>query len=151
MDIETEYEPTSSEEDEPEYQPSSSGEDESDYEPRRPHKSREEMQLDQTSVTLKHNHLRAVTDLEVGTVIRTGDTVELHDSSFLVITELRTFKNGRSVQFIGRLFRPVEEFRDYLSIEFGGSELVWLCEARDNDPKPQGYLRTASSKDVVRI
>lgn len=133
-------------------EPTPPGEDElTDYEPPRPAKRRKVIHLPQTSVTLKRHHLGIVTDLEVGTVISIGDTVELDGRSFLKITELTTPEDGSSVQFDGDLFRPVKEFRDYLPLEFSDSEVVWLCEAKEDAPKPQGYWRTATSKDVLRI
>lgn len=145
---EMEYQPNPSEEDGSDTQPiSSSDGDESDDEPRRPHKSNNSIK----SVALSQCHLRADTDLKSGTVINIGQTLELHDgSSFLTVTELRRFKNG-GLMFFGYLFRRVEEFQDYLLVTSGGTELVWLCEATEHDPKPGGYLRSARSQDVLRI
>lgn len=77
--------------------------------------------------------------------------MELHDGSFMTITELRVSKDDSSVSFDGHLFRRVEDFEKYLPVKFGGNELVWLCEAKEQDPKPKCYLRSASSKDVLRI
>ena len=151
MDDRPEYDPRSSEDDGLEYQPSSSEEDEWEYEPRPPHKTRNDIQSDQDSVTLKHHHLSDDADLEVGTVSSIGDTLELHGGSFLMITELKRSKNGRTVKFVGYLFKPIEDFEDYLPVEFASSELVWVCEATGHDPKPEGYRRYAHNKDVLRI
>lgn len=147
----SEHQPTSSDQDGSEYHSSSSEKGESDFEPRQPHKDNNDIQIHQTSVTLNHHHLRSDTDLEVGSIISKGETLELHDGSFLMITELGKSKNGRSVDFIGHLFRPIEEFKDYLPVKSGGIELVRVCEAKEHDPKPKRYLRRARSKDVLRI
>ena len=147
-----EHQPNTFKEDGSESQPTSSSEgDESDGEPRRPHKSNNSIRIHQKSIALSQCHLRADTDLKSGTVISIGQTLELHDgSSFLTVTELRRFKNG-GLMFFGYLFRRVEEFQDYLLVTSGGTELVWLCEATEHDPKPGGYLRSARSQDVLRI
>lgn len=146
-----EYQPTSSEEDGSQFYPSSSKEDESDSEPPQPHKNNNDIHMHQTCVTLNHHHLRSDTELEVGSVISKGQTWELHDGSFLMITELGRSRNSLSVEFFGHLFRPIEEFRDYLPVKFSGSELVWLCEAKEHESKPRSYLRSACSRDVLRI
>lgn len=140
--------PSSSEEEGSDFQPCLSEEDEPESKPCRPRKTDDYILIDQ--VTLNHRHLKAGTDLEVGTVISKGQTLELHGKSFLMVTELRRYKTD-SVTFVGYLFRPIEELEDYLPVTFGGSEVVWLCEAREQDPKPEGYLRSASSKDVLRV
>ena len=132
----------------PSYQSSSSEEEELEYESDEP-KAKDDIQIHE--VTLNHHHLADCTDLEAGTLICNGETMELHDGSFLMITELRKSKNGQSVTFDGYLFRPVEDLEPYLPTTFGGTEVVWLCEAKEHDPKPEGYLRSASSKDVLRI
>lgn len=131
------------------YQPSSSEEEELEYESYELPKAKDDIQIHE--VTLNHHHLGDCTDLEVGTLICNGETIELHDGSFLKITELRKSRNGDSVTFEGYLFRPVEDLEQYLPATFGGNEVVWLCEAKEHDPKPEGYLRSASSKDVLRI
>ena len=112
-------------------------------------KAKDDIQIHE--VTLNDHHLGDCIDLEVGTLIRKGETMELHDGSFLMITELRKSKNRDSVTFDGYLFRPVEDLEQYLPATFGGDEVVWLCEAKEHDPKPEGYLRSANSKDVLRI
>ncbi|KAM0802709.1 S-adenosyl-L-methionine-dependent methyltransferase [Usnea florida] len=76
--------------------------------------------------------------------------MELHHGSFLMITELRKSKNGHSVTFDGYLFPPVN-LEQYLSATYGVTKVVWLCKAKEHDPKPEGYLGSASSKDVLRI
>lgn len=134
-----------------EYHPSSSEEDESDCEPRRPYKTNNNILSHQDSAILEHHHLGDDTDLEAGTVISIGDTLELHDGSFLMTTELQRFKNDCAVKFFGYLFKPIGNFKDYLPAEFGDSELVWVCEAAEHDSKPESYWRCASSKDVLRI
>ena len=131
------------------YQPSSSEEEELEYESYELPKAKDGIQIHE--VTLNHHHLGDCTDLEVGTLICNGETIELHDGSFLKITELRKSRNGYSVTFEGYLFRPVEDLEQYLPATFGGNEVVWLCEAKEHDLKPEGYLRSASSKDVLRI
>ena len=131
------------------YQPSSSEEEEFEYESYEVAKGKDDIQIHE--VTLNHHHLGDCTDLEVDTLICNGETMELHDGSFLMITELRKSKNGQCVTFDGYLFRPVEDLEQYLPATFGGTEVVWLCEAKEHDPKPEGYLRSASSKDVLRI
>ncbi|KAF6232017.1 hypothetical protein HO173_009854 [Letharia columbiana] len=145
-----EHQPATSEDDDSEYHPSLSEEDESDDERHRPRKT---IHIHQASVTLNDDHLGANTDLEVGTVISKGETLELLDGSFLRITELGfgRAENSPSVVFKGHLFRPIEEFEDYLPMRFGGSELVWVCAAGEHDSPPEGYLRSGNSKDVLRI
>ena len=131
------------------YQPSSSEEEEMEYESYELPKAEDDIQIHE--VTLSHHHLGDCTDLEAGTLICNGETMELHDGSFLMITELRRSKNGQSVTFDGYLFRPVEDLEQYLPATFDGTEVIWLCEAKEHDLKPEGYLRSASSKDVLRI
>ena len=134
-----------------EYHPSSPEEDESDCEPRRPYKTNNNILSHQNSVILEHHHLGDDTDLKAGTVISIGDTLELHNGSFLMTTELQRFKNDCSVKFFDYLFKPIGNFNDYLPVEFGDSELVWICEAAERDCKLESYWRCASSKDVLRI
>ena len=131
------------------YQPSSSEAEELDHESYGLPKAKDDIQIHE--VTLNYHHLGDCTDLEAGTLTCKGETMELHDGSFLLITELRKSKNGQSVTFDGYLFRPVEDLEQYLPTTFGGTEVVWLCEAKEHYPKPEGYLRSASSKDVLRI
>lgn len=134
-----------------EYQPSSSGEEESDYEAHQPRQGKENIQMCEAHVTMNHHHLRADASIQVGTVISIGETLELHDKSFLTVTALGTSKDRRSDKFVGHLFRRIDEFQEYLPATSGGSELVWLCEAKKKVPKPEGYLRSACGKDVLRI
>lgn len=131
------------------YQSSSSEEEELEFESYELPKAKDDIQIHE--VTLSHQHLGDCTDLEAGTLICKGETMELHDGSFLMITELRKSKNGHSATFDGYLFRPVEDLEQYLSATFGGTEMVWLCEAKEHDPKPEGYQRSASSKYVLCI
>ena len=131
------------------YQPSSSEAEELEHESCGLPKAKDDIQIHE--VTLSHHHLGDCTDLEAGRLICNGETMGLHDGSFLTITELRKSKNGQSVTFDGDLFRPVEDLEQYLPATFGGTEVVWLCEAKEHDPKPEGYLGSASSKDVLRI
>ena len=151
-DYEMEDQPIVSEEDGSEYQPPSSSEgDESTEEVRRPQNPNNVIRIPQESVTLSQDHLSANTDLKVGTVISVGQTLQLHDgSSFLTVTQLGRYKYGGLI-FFGYLYRRIEDFQNYLPIRSGGTELVWLCEAKEHDPKPGGYLRSARSKDVLRI
>ena len=134
-----------------ERQPSSSGEEESDFEAHQPRQGKENIQMCEAHVTMNHHHLRADASIQVGTVISIGETMELHDKSFLTVTALGTSKDGRSVKFIGHLFKCIDGFQEYLPATSGGSELVWLCEAKEKIPKPEGYLRSACGKDVLRI
>ena len=129
------------------YQPSSSEEGEFKYESYELPKAKDDIQVHE--VTLSHHHQGDCTH-EAGTLIGNGETIELHDGSFLMITELRKSKNGHSVTFDGYLFRPVD-LEQYLPATFDGTEVVWLCEAKEHDRKPEGYLGSASSKDVLRI
>lgn len=145
------FQPPSPEEKDSDYQPPSSEEDESDHEPRRPPKTKGYIRIHQGSVTLNHHHLGDDTDLEVGTVISIGETLELPGGSFLLITELWKSRNGRTLKFLGHHFRPIEDFEKFLPETFGSRELVWLCEAHEHDPEPKRYLRSAGSKDVLRI
>ena len=135
----------------PDYQPRSSEDDEWECEPRRPHKTRNDIQSDRDSVALEHHHLSGDTDLEVGTVISIGDILELRGGSFLMITEPKRSKNSRTVKFVSYPCKPIEDFEDYLPVEFAGGELVWIYEATEHDPKPEGYRRYAHNKDVLRI
>ena len=100
---------------------------------------------------MNRHDLRADTDLEVGTVMGKGQILELHDGSFLLIMEFWKSKYGLSVNFIGHLFRPIKVIEDYPPVKCGGRELVWLCEAKEHESNPEGYLRSARSKDVLRI
>ena len=131
------------------YQPSSSEEEELEYESYELPKAKNDIQIHE--VTLSHHHLGDCKDLEAGTLICNGETMELYDGSFLMITEPRKSKNGHPVTLDGYLFRSVEDLEQYLPATFGGTEVLWLCEAEEHDPKPEGYLRSASSKDVLRI
>ena len=131
------------------YQSSSSEEEEFKYESYELPQAKDDIQI--REVTLSHHHLGDCTDLEAGTLICNGETMELHDGSFLMITELRESNNGHSVTFDGYIFRPFEDLKQYLHATFGGTEVVWLCEAKEHAPKPEGSLRSASSKDDLRI
>ena len=168
MDIGTEYEssssededgvevqPTLSDDDDPGYQPpdshSSLEEDESNYVRRQPRKTKKHVESHGGPVILKRHHLGADTDLEVGTMMSKGETLELDDGSFLKITSFGKLENSQAVKIFGHLLRRVEDFQDYLPVTFGGSELVWIREAKKRGPKPEGYLRSATSKNVLRI
>ena len=150
-----EVQPTSSDDDDPGYQlsdsNSSSEEDESNYVRHRPRKTKKHVETHGGPVILKRHHLGANTDLEVGTLMSKGETLELDDGSFLKITSFKRLENSQIVKILGHLLRRIEEFQDDLPVTSGGSELVWLREVRKRDPKPEGYLRSATSKNVLRI
>lgn len=143
--------PTSSNEDGLEHQPSSFEEDKSDYVPYRPPKSNRPLELHRGPVIFERHHLRADTDIGVGTVVSIGETLELRDGSFLKITCFGNTKKSQSQTFFGHLLRGIEKFQEYLPVTYGDSELVLVCEAKQQDPKPGGYLRSATSKEVLRI
>lgn len=143
--------PTSSNEDGLEHQLSSSEEDESDGVPHEPPELNRSLELHRGPVIFDQHHLRTDSDIGVGTVVSIGETLELRDGSFLKITCFgRTMKN-RSLTFFGHFLRGIEKFQEYLPVKYGGSELVLVCEAKKQDPKPGGYLRSATSKEVLRI
>ena len=150
-----EVQPTSSDDKDPGYRPSdsnsSSGEDESNYVRRRPRKTEKYLGIHGGPVILKPHHLGAKTDLEVGTMMSKGEMLELDDGSFLKTTSFGKLENSQAVKIFGHLLRRIEEFQDSLPVTFGGSELVWLREAKKHGPKPEGYLRSATSKNVLRI
>ena len=151
-----EFQPTSSDDDDPGYQPSdsdsSSEEDESNYVRRRPWKTKKQVETHGGPVILKRHQLGANTDLEVSTLMRKGETLELHDGSFLKITlSFGRLENSQTLKIFGNLLRRIEEFQNYLPVTFGGSEVVWLREAKKCEPKPEGYLRSATSKNVLCI
>ena len=129
------------------YQPSSSEKEEFKYESYALPKAKDGIQVHE--VTLSRHHLGDCTH-EAGTLIYNGETMELHHGSFLMITELRRSKNGRSVTFDGYLF-PIVNLEQYLSATRGVTKVVWLCKAKEHDPKSEDYLGSASSKDVLRI
>ena len=151
-----EFQPTSSDDDDPGYQPSesnsSSEEDESNYVRRRPWRSKKQVETHGGPVILKRHQLGANTDLEVSTLMSKGETLELHDGSFLKITlSFGRLENSQTVKIFSQLLRRIEEFQNFLPVTFGRSEVVWLREAQKCEPKPEGYLRSATSKNVLCI
>ena len=110
---ESEYQPKTSEEGGSAHQPSSSGEDGSDYKPRQPQKTNGHVETHQRSFTLDQHHLRATTDLEVGTATSIGETFGVQNGSFLNITHFGKAGNSRSVTSFGHLLRRIKEFHDY--------------------------------------
>ena len=125
--------PTPSDNDDPGYQPSdspsSSEEDGSKY-LHRPQKIKKHGESQGAPIILKRHHLGVYTDLEVGTVMSNGETLELDDGSFLKMTSFGETENSEAVQIFGHLLRRIEEFQDDLPVIFGGSELVLLREAK---------------------
>ena len=151
-----EFQPTSSDDDDPGYQPSdsnsSSEEDESNYVRRGPWKTKKQVETHGGPVILKRHQLGANTDLEVSTLMGKGETLELHDGSFLKITlSFGRLENSQTVKIFSHLLRRIEEFQNCLPVTFGGSEVVWLREVKKCEPKPEGYLRSATSKNVLCI
>ena len=122
-----------------------------DNDPRRARRRNSDVDFDQGSVSLNQHDLGADTDLEVGTVISIGNTLQLYDDSFLHVTGIGRSKNSQSVRFLGSLFRRIEEFQLYLPVTSSGSELIWLCEGKEHQSKPESYLREATSREVLRI
>ena len=161
MDTATEYESSSSEdEDGLEVQPNPSDNDDPAYQQsdshssnyvRRTWRTKKHVETHGGPVILKRHQFGANTDLEVGTLMSKGETLELDDGSFLKITSFGETENSQAVKIFGYLLRRIEEFQDYQPVTFDGSELVWLREAKKRDPKPEGYLRSATSKNVLRI
>ena len=145
------YKPAPSEEDGLKNQPPFSDVDEPNYEPHRIHKTDDEITIHQISVTSNQHHLSANTDLEVGTVIRIGETSELPDGSFLNMTSFGKSKRGRSVTGLGHLSRHIKEFEDLLPVTPHDSEVIQLCAMREQDCKSEGFLRSAIGNDVIRI
>lgn len=139
---------TSSNEDGLEFQPSSSEEDESDCVPHEPPKINKPWKMHQGPVIFDQHHLRTDTDVGDGTVVSIGEMLELRDGSFLKVTCFGNTKQNQSLTFWGHLLRGIEKFQEYLPVIYGGSELVLVCEAKQQDPKPGGYLRFAISKEV---
>lgn len=68
-----------------------------------------------------------------------------------MITALLISKEGRFIEVNGHLFRRIEEFQEFPPVTLGGNELVGLCEAKENAPKPEGYLRPARGKDALGV
>ena len=125
---ESEYQPKTSKEDGSEYQPSSSREDGSDYEPCRPQKTNKHVETHRGPVALDQHHLRADTDLEVGTPISIGETLGRQNGSFPKITSCR-----------------------HLLATASGTELVWIYETKEHHDNPECYLKSSNTKDVLHI
>lgn len=146
---------TSSDDNDPGYPPSdsssSSKEDESSYVRRRLWNTKKHVKTHEGPIISKLHHLGDKTDLDFGTMMGKGETLELDDRSCLKITSLGGLENGQAVKVLGHILRRIEEFQDSLPMTFGVSELVWLREAEKHDPKPVGYLRSATSNNVLRI
>lgn len=143
--------PVSSNADGLKYQPSSSEEDESDHVPREPAKVNKPLEMHRGPVIFEQHHLRADTDIEVRAVVSVRETLELRDGSFLKIACFGNTKESQSLTFFGHLLRGIEKFQEHLPVTYGGSELVMVCEEKQQDPKPGGGLSSATSKEVLRI